>query len=77
MVERPPYEAKIPLATLRALPFPKLVVSGDHQPAFDAVCDVLERELDAERVILSGAGHAVQRVPGFNERLLAFLQRCG
>ena len=74
MAERPPYEAKIPLATLQALPFPKLVVSGGHHPAFDAVCDVLERELDAERAILPGAGHAVQRVPGFNERLRAFLQ---
>ena len=75
MAERPPYEATIPLAELRALPFPKLVVSGGHHAAFEAVCDVLERELDAERVILPGAGHAVQRAAGFNERLLAFLQR--
>ncbi|MGI9111878.1 MAG: alpha/beta fold hydrolase [Gaiellaceae bacterium] len=73
--ERPPYEAKIPLARLRELPFPKLVVSGAHHAAFDSVCDVLERELDAERVVLTGAGHAVQRAPGFNERLLAFLER--
>ncbi|MCP9484727.1 MAG: alpha/beta hydrolase [Gaiellaceae bacterium MAG52_C11] len=74
LVERPPYEAKIPLARLRELPFPKLVVSGDHHPAFDAVCEVLERALDAERIVLRGAGHAVQRAPGFNERLLAFLE---
>ena len=45
------------------LPFPKLVVSGAHHPAFDAICDVLERELDAERAVLPGAGHAVQRAP--------------
>lgn len=75
MAERPPYEAKIPLARLLELPFPKLVASGAHHPAFDAVCDVLERELDAERVVLPGAGHAVQRAPGFNERLRAFLER--
>ncbi len=75
MAERPPHEATIPLSELRALAFPKLVVSGGHHPAFEAVCDVLERELDAERVILPGAGHAVQRAAGFNERLLAFLQR--
>jgi len=75
LLERPPYEAKIPLARLRALPFRKLVFSGAHHPAFDAVCDVLERELDAERVVLPGAGHAVQRAPSFNERLLAFLER--
>ena len=39
-------------------PFPKLVVSGSHHPAFDAICDVLERELPAERVVLPGYGHA-------------------
>ncbi len=75
MVERPPYEARIPLAALRSLSFRKLVVSGGHAAAFDAVCDVLERELPAERLVLPGAGHAVQRAPGFNERLLAFLER--
>ena len=75
MVERLTLEAKIPLAELRSLPFRKLVVSGGHHPAFDAVCDVLERELEAERAVLPGAGHAVQRAPGFNERLLTFLER--
>jgi len=74
MAERPPHEATIPLSE-RALAFPMLVVSGGHHPAFEAVCDVLEHELDAERVSLPGAGHAVQRAAGFNERLLAFLQR--
>ena len=74
MVERLTLEAKIPLAELCALPFPKLVVSGGHHPAFDAVCDVLERELEAERAVLPGAGHAVQRAPGFNARLQAFLE---
>ena len=44
-VERGPWEAEIPLAALAAAPFPKLVVSGAHHPAFDAICDVLEREL--------------------------------
>ena len=77
MAERPPDEARIPLARLRALPFPKLVVSGGHHAAFDAVCDVLERELEAERAALPGAGHAAQRAPGFNERLVAFLERAG
>ena len=75
MVERPPGEAEIPLAELRARPFRKLVVSGGHHPAFEAVCDVLERELGAERAILRGAGHAVQLAPGFNERYAEFLER--
>jgi pimeloyl-ACP methyl ester carboxylesterase len=75
MLERPPWEAAIPLAALRAAPFPKLVVSGAHHPAFDAVCDVLERELAAERAVLPGAGHSVPRAPGFGETLADFLDR--
>jgi pimeloyl-ACP methyl ester carboxylesterase len=74
MVERPPHEAEIPLARLRALPFPKLVVTGAHNPALDAVADVLERELPAKRAVLPGAGHNVQRAPGYNETLAAFLE---
>jgi pimeloyl-ACP methyl ester carboxylesterase len=77
MVERLPSEAEIPLAELRAAPFPKLVVSGAHHPAFDAVCDVVERELPAERAVIpGGGGHAVQRVgEPFNDRLADFLAR--
>jgi pimeloyl-ACP methyl ester carboxylesterase len=75
MVERPPWEAELPLAELARAPFPKLVVSGGHHAAFDAVCDALERELGAERAIISGAGHSIPRAPGFNERLDEFLRR--
>ena len=50
-------------------------MSGGHSPVFDAVCDVLERELGAERAVLPGAGHAAQRAPGFNEVLEDFLAR--
>jgi pimeloyl-ACP methyl ester carboxylesterase len=74
-VERGPWEADIPLETLAAAPFPKLVVSGAHHPAFDAICDVLERELPAERVVLPGFGHVVQLHPDFNARLADFLER--
>jgi pimeloyl-ACP methyl ester carboxylesterase len=78
LVERPPWEAKIPLGALAAAPFPKLVVSGAHHPAFDAVCDVLEEELDAERAAIPGAGHSVQRTGApFNERLEDFLRGAG
>jgi pimeloyl-ACP methyl ester carboxylesterase len=75
MVERPPTEAEIPLDVLAAAPFPKLVISGAHNPAFDAVCDVLERRLGAERAVLPGAGHSIPRAPGYAERLVAFLPR--
>jgi hypothetical protein len=55
-------------------PFPKLVVSGAHNAAFDAVADVLERRLGAERAVVPGMGHSVQRAPAYNETLLRFLE---
>jgi pimeloyl-ACP methyl ester carboxylesterase len=73
LAERPPYEADIPFDALTAAPFPKLVVSGAHHRAFDAVCDVLVKRLGAERAVLPGAGHSIPRAPGFGERLAEFL----
>ena len=75
MNERGPWEAEIPLAALAATRFPKLVVSGAHHPAFDAICDRLERALTAERVVLPGFGHTVQRHPDFNAALADFVDR--
>ena len=76
MVERPPSEAVIPFDALQATTFPKLVVSGAHSAAFDAVCDVLEQHLGAERAVLPGAGHSVQRLgEPFNELLASFVER--
>lgn len=76
MVERPPSEAVIPFDELVPTPFPKLVVSGGHSAAFDAVCNVLEEQLGAERAVLPGAGHSVQRLgEPFNELLASFVQR--
>ena len=57
-----PWEAVIPLQALAAAPWPKLVVSGGHARLFDAVCDVLERELPAQREVLRGAGHSIPRL---------------
>jgi pimeloyl-ACP methyl ester carboxylesterase len=74
--ERSPAEAEIPLAALREAGFPKLVVSGGHSPAFDAVCHTLERELPSERAVVAGAGHSVQRTGDpYNEVLTSFLER--
>ena len=73
MAERGPWEAEVPFAELAAAPFPKLVLSGAHSEAFDAICDVLEQRLEAERAVLPGAGHSIQRAPGFNARLEEFL----
>jgi pimeloyl-ACP methyl ester carboxylesterase len=76
MVERPPSEAVIPFDELAGTPFPKLVVSGGHSAAFDAVCDVLEERLGAERAVLPGAGHSVQRLgEPFNALLASFVER--
>ena len=76
MVERPPSEAVIPLDELARAPFPKLVVSGGHSAAFEAVCDVLEERLGAERAVLPGAGHSIQRLgEPFNELLASFVER--
>jgi pimeloyl-ACP methyl ester carboxylesterase len=74
MSERYPWEARIPLDELAAAPFPKLAVSGAHDDAFEAVCDVLAETIGAERAVFSGQGHRVQRTGApFNERLERFL----
>jgi len=74
IAERLPSEAVIPLDDLAATPFPKLVISGAHNAAFDAVCDVLESRLGAERAVLPGAGHSLPRAPGYTETLASFIE---
>ena len=49
MTGRDPSEAQIPLDALKRTAFPKLVISGGHHPAFEAVCGFLAGELKAER----------------------------
>jgi pimeloyl-ACP methyl ester carboxylesterase len=74
MAERWPWEAQIPFEALRTAAFPKLVFSGAHSAPFDAVCDVLVERLAAERSVIGGAGHSVQRTgEPFNDRLRAFI----
>ena len=76
IAERTPEQAVVPFDELAEAPFPKLVVSGGHSAAFDAVCDVLEERLGAQRAVLRGAGHSVQRVgEPFNELLAAFIEQ--
>jgi len=78
VAERFPSEAEIPFEAVRRGPFPKLVVSGGHHAAFDAVCDVLERELDADRAVVPGGGHSVPRTGDpFNRVLTGFVERRG
>ena len=77
VAERGPWEAEIPLAELASLGLPTLVVSGAHHAAFDAICDVLEGVLSAERLVLPGFGHNPQLHPDFNAALLDFVGRAG
>jgi pimeloyl-ACP methyl ester carboxylesterase len=75
MAQRPPWEANIPLDALKRTSFPKLVISGGHHGAYEAVCDVLHRELKTERATIRGAGHNVQRTGApFNDKIEAFLK---
>jgi pimeloyl-ACP methyl ester carboxylesterase len=74
MAERTPDRAVIPLDALAAAPFPKLVISGAHSAAFDAVCDVLEERLPARRAVVPGAGHSLPRAPGYNDVLVSFVE---
>jgi pimeloyl-ACP methyl ester carboxylesterase len=75
LAERGPQEAVVPFAALASAPFPKLVISGAHHPAFDAVCDVLEERLASERAVLPGAGHSLPRAPRYNDVLADFVDR--
>lgn len=74
--ERPPGEAQIPFAALRAAALPVLVVSSGATPSLEAVCDTIAGELGAERVVIPGTRHAVQFAgQTFNELLAAFVRR--
>jgi pimeloyl-ACP methyl ester carboxylesterase len=74
LAERSPLEAQIPFDDLAAASFPKLVVTGGHNAIFDAVADVLEQRLGAQRAVVPGAGHSIPRAPGYNETLVRFLE---
>jgi len=68
--ERPPWEAEIPTAELASASFPKLVVSGDHSPAFEAVCDALAERIGAERAVVPGRGHTIPATGDSYNRLV-------
>jgi pimeloyl-ACP methyl ester carboxylesterase len=74
--ERPSWEAEIPLGELAAAPFPKLLISGGHSEAFDAVCDALAERIGAERAVITGRRHTVPSTgEPYNRALEAFLAR--
>jgi len=76
MVERGPWEAQPPLEALHDADYPKLVISGGWSAAFNAVCDVLEDQLGAERAVIPGRGHTPQFLgQPFNDILRDFIHR--
>jgi pimeloyl-ACP methyl ester carboxylesterase len=89
MLEAFPWRVEMPLTTLAAAPFPKLVVSGSwggpsDSPreragrAFDAVCRVLAARIGAEFTAIPGGGHNVPSTgTPFNERLEALFRTAG
>lgn len=65
-----PWRIDVPLAALADAPFPKLVVSGGWSEAFDGMAQRIAEALECELLLISGAGHAVQRIGHvFNCRL--------
>jgi len=57
--ERPPWDAHPPVEAIAAAEFPKLVISGGHSPAFEAVCDALAAAIGADRAEVSGRAHSI------------------
>src|SRR5215813_3632794 len=73
-VRRRPWEGELPVDQLARAGFPKLVISGNHSPAFEAVCDALAARLQAHRAQVTGAGHATPDTgDAFNETLASFI----
>ncbi len=71
---RPPSEADPDLDAIAQAGVPVMVVSGGHHEGIELICDGVAARLNARREIVSGAGHAVPRAPGFNEVLEDFLR---
>jgi pimeloyl-ACP methyl ester carboxylesterase len=73
---RPAFESALPFAELASAPFPKLVVSGGHSEAFDAICDDLAERIGGSRMEIAGAGHEIQFAGDpLNRALLHLWQR--
>lgn len=73
---RRPWEA--PTDGLGPTPYSTTVISGNHHPAFTAICDALSRQLGADHVVVEGAGHEMQMaVEDFNAALLAVWRHAG
>lgn len=73
MRERPPWESAPPLDELASHAFPKLVISGGHSEAFEAVCDAVAERAGARRAVVLGRKHSIPGAEGYNDALEGFL----
>jgi pimeloyl-ACP methyl ester carboxylesterase len=68
---RPYFEATPPVDEIAQGQYPKLVVSGGYDPAWEALCTELAVRIGAERAVIGGAGHEIQFAGDpINERLI-------
>lgn len=71
---RRPWQIELPVDDLAAATFPRLVVSGGHDSAFERLNDALALAIRSERAVVAGAGHEVQMTGAhFNGVLERFL----
>lgn len=66
-------DADIDFAALRHGRYPRLVVSGGHHAGFEAMATDLADRIDAQHLVIEGAGHEIQLV---GEPLNAALREC-
>ena len=73
--EPAPWKIEIPLSTLAATTFPKLVVTSGEHNACEAVADILTQLLRATLSVCAGNGHYIPDTgEPFNQLLESFLQ---
>jgi pimeloyl-ACP methyl ester carboxylesterase len=73
-IRRRPWDGELPLEELARAAFPTLVISGDHTPVYEALCDHIADRLHAERAHVPGAGHMTPHTGrAFNDTLEAFI----
>jgi pimeloyl-ACP methyl ester carboxylesterase len=70
---RLPEEAVLDFESLREAGMPCLVVSGGHTEVGERMCDETAKRLQAQRLVVSGAGHFIANAPGFADHLDHFL----
>ncbi|MEP7285814.1 MAG: alpha/beta hydrolase [Chloroflexota bacterium] len=57
-----PWEADVPVEKLANSSFRKLVITGGHSKAFDAIADALVAQIGGQRAVIPGMGHSVQDI---------------